>query len=276
MSSVIIGLLLASALIHAIWNAIVKKSQDRYWSLAVICLAGGIAALPFAIVLQLPTVVSWPYILLSSLLQIGYCLFLVKSYQHSDLSSVYPIIRGSAPLLVTLGAIIFAGELPNIYGLIGIILTSLGIIALSLGSYRPNLQATLAALISGIFIAGYMVVDGLGVRISGNAMGYAAWQAVMAGFFIPISYVIINRRALSFPKGKEGLIISGAGVLATLGYCIAVWAMSMNAMGGVSALRETSILFAAFIGIFILNEKMTMQKIIGALMVTIGVVSISI
>jgi len=121
-----------------------------------------------------------------------------------------------------------------------------------------------------------MVIDGLGVRISGNAMGYAAWQAVVAGFLIPISYVIINRRPVSFPKGKEGLIISGAGILATLGYCIAVWAMSMNTMGSVSALRETSILFAAIIGIFILKEKMTVQKIVGALMVTIGVVSISV
>ena len=113
----IIGLLLLSALIHACWNAVVRSGEDRFWSLAVICLVGAIAALPFALVLDPPAKPSWPYLILSSLLQIGYCLSLARAYRDGDLSVVYPIARGSAPLLVTLGAALVAGELPNSTGL---------------------------------------------------------------------------------------------------------------------------------------------------------------
>lgn len=276
MSSVVIGLLLASALIHAVWNAIVRSSEDRFWSLAIMCSVGAIAALPVAPLLNGPAIPSWPYLILSSLLQLGYCLFLVRAYRDGELSSVYPIARGSAPLLVTLGAALVAGELPSTFGLMGIVLISLGIILLTLGSGRPDLKSALAALAAGIFIASYMVVDGLGVRLSESATGYAAWQAVVAGLLIPLAYVVIRRRTPRLPRGKEGALVIGAGILATLGYCIAVWAMSLSTMGGVSAIRETSILFAALIGTFILHEKMTLKKALGAFTVTVGVICLSV
>lgn len=275
MSPVVIGLLLASAFVHAVWNAIVRSGEDRFWSLAIICLVGAMAALPFAIILGLPAAASWPYLILSSVLQIGYCLFLVRAYRDGDLSSVYPIARGSAPLLVTLGAAVVAGELPNTAGLTGICLVSSGILLLTLGSSRPDAKSTVAAFATGVFIASYMVVDGLGVRLSQSATSYAAWQAVAAGFLIPASYGVIRRRAPGLPRGKEGALVVGAGVLGTLGYCIAVWAMSRSTMGGVSAIRETSIVFAALIGTFVLNEKMTPQKFLGVLVVAAGVVCLS-
>jgi len=275
MSPIVIGLLLASALIHAVWNAIVRNGEDRFWSLAIICLVGAVAALPFAIALDVPATPSWPYLILSSLLQIGYCLFLVRAYRNGELSSVYPIARGTAPLLVTLGAALVAGELPGTISLMGIACVSLGIILLTLGSNRPDSKSAIAAFGAGVFIASYMVVDGLGVRLSDGAASYAAWQAVVAGFLIPLSYVAIRRRTPALPRGKAGALVIGAGILGTLGYCIAVWAMSRSTMGGVSAIRETSILFAALIGAFMLNEKMTPQKILGALTVTIGVVCLS-
>jgi drug/metabolite transporter (DMT)-like permease len=275
MSPVVVGLLLASALIHAIWNAIVRNGADRFWSIAVICLVGAIAALPFALVLGAPAAASWRYLILSALLQIGYCLFLVRAYRDGELSSVYPIARGSAPLLVTLGAALVAGELPNSAGLTGIACVSLGILLLTLGHNRPDLKSAVAAFGAGVFIASYMVVDGLGVRLSQGAASYAAWQAVVAGCLIPLSFVAIRRRVPGLPRGREGALVVGAGILGTLGYCIAVWAMSRSAMGGVSAIRETSILFAALIGTLVLREKMTAQKLIGAVVVTVGVVCLS-
>ena len=169
MSPIVIGLLLASALIHAVWNAIVRNGDDRFWSLAIICLVGAIAAVPFATGLGLPAMPSWPYLILSSVLQIGYCLFLVRAYRDGELSSVYPIARGSAPLLVTLGAALVAGEWPNGAGLVGILCVSFGIILLTLGSNRPDAKSAAAALGAGVFIASYMVVDGLGVRLSESA-----------------------------------------------------------------------------------------------------------
>lgn len=276
MSPIVIGLLLASALIHAVWNAIVRNGEDRFWSLAIICLVGAIAALPFAIALGPPATPSWPYLILSSVLQIGYCLFLVRAYRDGDLSSVYPIARGSAPLLVTLGAAVVAGEWPNDAGLMGILCVSFGIVLLTLGNNRPDAKSAAAALATGVFIAGYMVVDGVGVRLSDSATSYAAWQAVVAGVLISLSFIVIRRRVPGLPHGKEGALVIGAGILGTLGYCIAIWAMSRSPMGGVSAVRETSILFAALIGTFILREKMTVQKALGALTVTIGVVCLSV
>ena len=276
MSPLVIGLLLASAFIHAVWNAIVRSSEDRFWSLSIICLTGAIAALPFAIALGLPAMRSWPYIVLSSVLQIGYCLLLVRAYRHGDLSSVYPIARGSAPLLVTLGAALIAGEWPGEFGLIGTLCVCVGILLLTLGANRPDPKAAVAALATGVFIAGYMVVDGIGVRLAGSALSYAAWQAVVAGLLIPLSYIVIRRQPVRLPRGNDGAKVVVAGLLGTLGYCIAIWAMSQSAMGGVSAIRETSILFAALIGTVVLGEKMTPQKMFGALAVTIGVVCLSV
>lgn len=276
MSAFVITLLIASAIVHAGWNAIVKNSDDRLWSIAAITLVGAMAALPFAIGLQLPNLESLPFLVLSSLLQIGYCLFLIRAYRDADLASVYPIARGAAPLLVTFGAALFAREIPNAYGLVGIAFVSLGLMALVIGASRPDLKSTLAALISGVFIASYMVVDGLGVRVSERAISYAAWQAVIAGCLIPLSFIVIRRRAPALPRGKDGFTVIVAGILSTLGYCIAVWAMSLTSMGGVSAIRETSILFAALIGILVLHEQLTASKVIGAIAVTLGVICLSV
>lgn len=276
MSLFVVSLLLASAIVHAGWNAFIKGSEDRLWSISIITLVGACTAFPFALVLQPPSIQSWPFIISSSLLQVGYCLFLIRAYRDGDLAIVYPIARGSAPLLVTLGAAIFARETPDVATLIGIALISIGILILTFGAQRMDPKTSIAALITGGFIAAYMVVDGLGVRIAGSALGYAAWQAVVAGILIPVSYMIIRRRVLTMPPRREGATVLVAGVLSTLGYCIAVWAMSLTSMGGVSALRETSILFAALIGVFILKEKLSLEKILCAVAVTVGVICVSV
>jgi len=275
-SVLVISLLIASAIVHAGWNAVVKGSDDRLWSISIITLIGACAAIPFALVLTPPSPASWPFIVFSSVLQVAYCLFLIRAYRDGDLANVYPIARGSAPLLVTTGAALFAQEVPGVRTLIGILLISLGILVLTTGSKRADAKTTMAALMAGGFIASYMVVDGIGVRVGENALGYAAWQAVVAGILIPLTYVFIRREALPMPRGREGLTALIAGVLSTLGYCIAVWAMSLNTMGGVSALRETSILFAALIGVVFLKEELSVQKILCAVAVTAGVIVISI
>lgn len=272
MSPSIVALLLLSAIIHAGWNALVKSGQDRLWSISVIALFGGIAALPFAAFLPPPAFASLPYILLSSLLQVGYCLFLVRAYDHGDLAQVYPIARGSAPLLVTVGAAIFAGELPQTIGLVGIALVSLGIFSLAIGKHRTHAKSLVSAIAAGAFIASYMVVDGLGVRASGSATGYASWQAAFAGFLIPLVFLAIRRTAPVIPKGKEGASLIVAGALSALAYCVAVWAMSDAKMGAVSALRETSILFAALFSAVALRERVTLEKLFGAASVMAGVV----
>lgn len=275
-SPLVIGLLLAAAVIHATWNALVKGSEDRLASICVISLFGALATIPFLFVFEAPTKASWPFMFGSGALQVGYCLFLVRAYQLGDLAQVYPIARGSAPLLVTLGAFALAGEFPQGFGLIGIALVCLGIAMLASGVGRASPKAVLAALATGGFIASYMVVDGLGVRVAGSATGYAAWQALVGNGLVASVYLVIRRQPLPIPRTKRGAQTAVAGALGALGYCIAVWAMSGTGMGSVSALRETSIVFAALIGIVFLKERMTAQKWIGVATVTAGVISLSI
>jgi drug/metabolite transporter (DMT)-like permease len=211
----------------------------------------------------------------SAVIQVGYCFALVRAYDHGDLASVYPIARGSAPVFVTIGAALFAREIPSTAGLIGIALVSLGIVSLSLGSGRPTAAAIRAALITGLFIASYALVDGIGVRRAETALGYIVWQAALASTLIAASYVVTRREFPKMPGGKASIALAAAGVLSAVAYGISVWAMSLAAMGAVSAVRETSILFAALFGALFLKERLTAPKILGIAIVTGGVITLS-
>lgn len=275
MSSLALVLLLTAAAIHAGWNALVKSDMDRLRSIALIAVFGAITALPLTFFVTAPSPESWLYLIASSAIQVGYCFALVRAYDHGDLASVYPVARGSAPVFVTIGAAIFARELPEPLGLAGIALVSLGIITLSIGSGRPSSAAIRAALITGLFIASYTLVDGIGVRKSGTAIGYVVWQAALAASMIALSYLVARRRTPQLPGGKASIALAIAGVLSAVAYGISVWAMSLAAMGSVSAVRETSILFAALFGAVLLKEKLTWQKIVGVCIVTTGVIVLS-
>jgi drug/metabolite transporter (DMT)-like permease len=161
----VILLVLCAAVLHATWNAVLRSGADRLWSLTVMTVASSIAALPVALLLPLPAAASWPYILLSAALHVGYNLFLVRAYRHGELGQVYPIARGSSPLMVTLGAAIFAGEQLSPLALAGVALVSLGIISLSRGKGSARPMSIMTALATGGFIACYTVTDGIGARL---------------------------------------------------------------------------------------------------------------
>jgi drug/metabolite transporter (DMT)-like permease len=267
--------LLAAAAIHAGWNALVKSDMDRFRSIAIIAVFGALGAIALLPFFPAPAPESWPFMAASAAIQVGYCFALVRAYDHGDLASVYPIARGSAPVFVTIGAALFAREIPSTPGLLGIALVSLGIFTLSLGSGRPSAKAIRAALITGLFIAGYALVDGIGVRRSGSALGYIVWQAALASSLITLSYVVTRRALPKMPGGKASFALGTAGILSALAYGVSVWAMSLSAMGAVSAVRETSILFAALFGAVLLKEKLTGPKLAGIGIVTLGVVTLS-
>ena len=275
MSPLVVGLLITAAVLHATWNAILRSGADRLWSITVITTVGALVALPFALVLPKPDAASWPYLALSAVLQGGYCLFLVRAYRDGHLAHVYPIARGTAPLLVTLGAAIVAGERLSLPGLAGVALVSGGIMILGFGKDRPDLRSTGAALATGAFIASYMVSDGIGVRVSAHATGYAAWQAVTQGVAMPVVYWAIRRRPPDLPKGAPGVRVVVAAVIGVFSYCVVVWAMSRSPMGQVSALRETSILFAALIGAVFLHEPITPRRLLGAAVIASGAICLS-
>lgn len=268
-------LVLFAAGLHASWNALLRSGEDRLWSMTMMCLGVAIASIIGCMFLAAPAKASWSYAALSAVLHIGYNLFLVRTYEVGDLGQTYPISRGSSPILITVGAAIFAGERVGTTGLIGILLVSSGIISLAFQGRRLALPSLPYALGTGCFIAAYSVTDGLGVRLSAAPLAYTAWMCALWGVMMPMVYALLRGPA-SLLRRRSGMQISiFGGVVSLLAYGIVIYAMSHAPMGAVSALRETSVLFAALIGYFFLGEKLTIRKIISCLVIALGTFALS-
>ena len=276
MSLLVVALLLGSAVLHASWNAMLRSGADRLWSMSVMCACCALIALPVLPLVAIPARASWPYLVASAGVQILYALFLVRAYRTGLLAHVYPIARGTAPLLVTLGAAVVAGERLGPLSLLGVVLVSGGIMAIAFGRGRPDNASILAAVATGVFIAGYMVIDGVGVRLSGHPISYAAWQDVIEGAPLPVVYLMIRKQWPAVRWNADLAKAAGGAAISVTAYGVVVWAMSLAAMGQVSALRETSILFAALIGVVFLKERMTPRRLLGAAMIAGGAVALSI
>jgi drug/metabolite transporter (DMT)-like permease len=274
MSFHIISLVLFAAFLHAGWNALLRGGADRLWSMTVMCLAVAIASAVMALFLPSPAKASWMYAVLSAALHVGYNLFLVRSYQVGELGQTYPISRGSSPLLITVAASAFAGERVGMGALFGIALVSGGIVSLAFKGRRLAVPSLPYALGTGCFIAAYSVTDGIGVRLSGAPMAYTAWMCALWGILMPPVYIGL-RGARSLFTVRPGLIIAFiGGLVSLLAYGIVIYAMSGAPMGAVSALRETSVLFAALIGYFFLGETLTVRKMLACAVIAAGVIII--
>ena len=271
----VIALVLAAALLHASWNALLKSSHDRLASLSLMTLGAGLGAIPLVLWRPWPQAESWFYILLSGLLHTGYNLFLIRAYRIGDFGQSYPIARGSSPLLVALGAAVFAGEQLGIYTVIGIALVSLGIVSLAnlrAMRRREHLSGPLAALATGAFIAAYTITDGIGARLAGDAIAYAGWLFVADSIPLALLYQYKHGRSPVVLSHKDTWIGLAGGVMSLLDYGIVIWAVTLAPMGMVSALRETSVLFALLIGTLFLGEKLTLRRVLSCAVIAAGAI----
>ena len=275
MTVTVVILVLGAAILHATWNALLRSGADRFRSMVVMSVVSASVAIPLAWLLDSPMSASWPYIGLSAALQTSYWLFLVRAYRDGDLGQVYPIARGSSPMLVTVGAAIFAGEKLAPVALAGVGMVSAGIIAMAFGRHRPDAKSMLAALATGLFIAGYTVSDGIGSRLSGHPQSYAAWLFLVQGAPMTLIYMMSRGRLAIAPFDRETLKAAGSGVLSLLGYGIVIWALARSPMGQVSALRETSILIAVLMGRTFLGEKLSVGRIVAGVMIAVGAIVLS-
>jgi drug/metabolite transporter (DMT)-like permease len=268
----VVALVLLAALLHASWNALLKSSGDRLSSLAVMTIGAGLGAVPLILLTPLPHAAAWPYILLSGALHTGYNLFLIRAYRIGDFSQSYPIARGSSPMLVAIGAALLVGERMGSATWIGVGLVSLGIISLAQVKDRHNLSGPIAAFTTGAFIAAYTVTDGIGARASGNALTYSGWLFVLDS--LPLALIVLwqQRRWPVLPQARQNWISLAGGVMSLLAYGIVIWAVTLAPMGTVSALRETSVLFAAVIGSVFLGEKLTQRRIVAAVLIATGAI----
>ena len=275
MDALTIGLIIFAAFLHASWNAVLRAGTDRLWSMTIMGLIGAALGVGLGLCLPPPAAASWPYMAASSGLQVAYSFLLVRAYRDGHLAHVYPLARGTAPLLVTVGALILLGERPPPLAMAGVALVSAGIIILALGRDRPDRPTLLFALATGAFIAAYMIVDGRGVRLSGHPIAYAAWLTALQGLAMAASFIAVRRRLPAPPRGREGAATCGAAVIGACAYGIALWAMGHAPVAEVSALRETSILFAVLLGALLLREPLTLWRLAGGCSIAVGAVCIS-
>ncbi|MDX1433729.1 MAG: EamA family transporter [Gammaproteobacteria bacterium] len=275
LSAQAVALVLLAALLHAAWNATVKVGGDRLAVLAIANATGFViclSALPF---LPLPAAASWPFLIASALLHTGYYFFLVRAYEVGDLSHVYPLARGLSPLLVVAVAAIAAGELLPPLALAGVALAALGIASLAFESgppWRHARRPLFYACATAAFIAAYTVADGMGVRRAGNALAYIAWLGVLDGLPIMLAAWYRRRRVLVATLGASWRKGCATGVLQLAAYGLVIWAMGQGTMAAVSALRETSVIFAALIGAFVLRERFGGVRIAAAVIVACGLI----
>ena len=280
MTAGVIALVLCAALLHASWNAMLKSSGDRLWAITLMTIGSAVAAIPIVIWAPLPAAASWPYILMSVVLHAGYNLFLVRAYRVGDFGQSYPIARGSSPLLVSMGAALFAGEQLGTLTLAGVALISAGIISLAQISFGKSKgvggvrswDAPLSAFTTGVFIAGYTIVDGLGSRLAGSAGAYSGWMFLLDGVPLLVIYLSLHGRLRISLRERATWNALGGGAMSLLAYGIVIWAITLAPMGPVSALRETSVLFAALIARMFLGEALTVRRLLSCSVIAAGAV----
>jgi drug/metabolite transporter (DMT)-like permease len=266
-----IALVLLAAFMHASWNALLRGGKDRAQSMAIMNATLGIAGLILLVVAGLPAAASWIYVAASGVLHWIYVALLVVTYRSGDLGETYPVARGSSPALIALGGSLFAGEWMNLIGIVGIGLVCGGIFMLAAAKGRLRHMNLPWALATGVSIAAYTVVDGIGVRASGNWLGYSA--AIFA-FFIAAPLWFLAKSGTGFftaPANEVGKAVGG-GLISIAAYGAIIWAMQASPMGAVSALRETSVVFAALLGVVFLGERLTAQRIVACCIIAAGAV----
>jgi drug/metabolite transporter (DMT)-like permease len=265
---------LLAALMHASWNALVKVQTDRLSAVLLIVLAQvgiSLVLLPF---FPLPLPASCPWVLASGIVHTGYKLTLIQAYRHGDFSQVYPIARGTAPLLVAIVSIAFLSERITVEKCAAIALIGFGVCCMSLrrASIKLPKKALLPAVTTAAFTASYTLVDGLGVRQAGSATSFLLWTNILDGAFT-CTYAILVRGSNAFinlrPAWRAGL---PAGAMSLLAYWIVIWAFTQAPIAIVAALRETSVLFAVVIATLFLKERIGLMTILAAMMIATGVV----
>jgi drug/metabolite transporter (DMT)-like permease len=265
----IILAVLFGALLHAAWNAMVKRGGDPLVELALVTAGASVLSIPLLPLVPFPPAAAWPFLVASLVIHVGYYATLIGTYRHADLSVGYPLMRGSAPLLVTLAGVLLLGEHPTPAMCAGIVLICGGVISLSLagGHHRAvSGRAIGYALANASLIAAYTLVDAAGARASGAAVGYVAWMFFLEG--LPFAAFMLWRRGGAFvdaARSRWPVALAGGA-----------WAMTVAPVGAVSALRETSVVFALGLGAWLLKERVGAQRWVGVAVVLAGAITLRI
>lgn len=273
MSPLVFAVVLAAAGLHAAWNALVKQGGDPFLRLAVVILTGSAVCLPLLPFVTPPPAAAWPWLLASVVVHIAYDTFLCLAYRRADLSLAYPVARGLAPPLVALLGLLLAGEALSASGLLAVAVVSAGILLLvGAGRVARAQRASLVwAALCGVTIALYTLCDGQGVRAAGEPWGYIVWLFALDGVPFGGAVLWLERRRLA-GLATPGLAPAAlGGLLSFTAYALVIWAMATTPMALVSALRETSVVLAAWIGTHHLGEPFGRRRVGAASLVAAGI-----
>jgi len=275
MSTTVFIAVIFAALLHAVWNGMVKNYEDKVISVSAIVFGHVPIAILVMLFLPLPTLESVPYIILSALIHQGYQYYLISAYRVGDLTRVYPIARGSGPIVATLISIIFLGLLISKIQILSIFLICFGIIILGLfgESSLKNNKTIIYSLATGFFIGSYSLVDGYGARVSLSPLSFLGCSFILNAMIFPFVLKSMNY-SIAFDNviKKAKIIFWVGGTISYVVYGIIVWCFTKAPIPIVAALRETSIIFALVIGYFFLKEKLTLIKLISILIIFFGVI----
>jgi drug/metabolite transporter (DMT)-like permease len=272
---------LGAALLHALWNSVVKGADDKFMSSARVGLWTGVIAALVALATPAPSVASLPYVIASALVHVVYFLLVGRLYRNADLSVAYPLMRGLAPLVATAIAAVTLREVPNAAALVGVLALVVGVAAMGfsgLAHGRIDRLTLVVALFNSVIIAIYSVIDGEGARLAGpgaaHAFAYNAWaDALTAVFYLPV-VLALRGKAIGPELLRDPLRSAFAGLAAFGGYAIVVWAMTQAPIGAVAALRECSVVFAAIIGVAFLGEPFRGARAGATLLIVAGVIAL--
>lgn len=278
MTPIIFVAVLVSALMHAIWNSLAHAVDDRLVGFALIGLVDSVGGGAMALIVGPPNAGGWPFIIASAALHVAYNLLLLASYQLGEFSQMYPLARGTSPWLVAVISVVVLGDSLPATELAGILAISAGLIALVLVGGRPHrsdLPALSAAVLTGVMIATYTVVDGVGVAKT-PLLAYIGWMFLLQGPPIAVIAVLRRRGGRLGPAVRSSAAAGIAGGVISLGaYAIVLWAQTSGALAAIAALRETSIVFGALIGALFLGERLGPRRSVAAAVVLVGVLLIS-
>ena len=274
-----VALMLLAGLLHATWHSLVKAGGNRITILAGMGLVAGVVAaiaLPFV---PAPAAVVWPVLILSVAVHVGYKFFLARAYDLGDLGRVFPLARGTVPLVAALLALITLGQSPGLQQWFGIALVSIGIIALALdrfGNDHPDWRLLAAVAGAGFTVACYSVLDAYGTRLMGDWLGFTAWLVLLDSVVFLLLVAGLRGAALQTDLSAHKVPILISGALGLGSFTVFLWALSRNPVGAVSALRETSVLFAGIIGVLGHGEALSVRRAVGAILIVCGIVIIAL
>lgn len=269
---------LFAAACHAGWNALIKVGLDPLSTTTLISLGAGLVALALAPLVGVPAWAAWPWLIASVIVHLCYFASLIESYRTGDLGQVYPIARGSAPLMTAAATTVFIGEKLSLVGWTGIFSLVAGVLLLSARGGRElaevDRRAIGFALFTALTICVYSVVDGIGARLSANPNAYSVWLFIgIAVVMLPYAIYrdgpdVIPAMRRFWRRGLAG------GALQLLSYGIAIWAMTAAPIAVVATLRETSVLFGAVIAVVVLKEPVRAARIVAACLIVCGLILI--